>query len=450
MEVSADLLGDFLHTIYEGFDTSNEIEPKMWRELQRTMNEAAAEGLARGEYQPRHNDRFLDAMRHGNEVFAAFKVHAMGKAMADKLHDANGNIKPFEQWSNDVRTIASHHTGAWLRTEYNTAVLRAHAAADWQEFVENKDIFPNLRWMPTTSPDAEASHRSYWEKKLTLPIEHPFWEKHHPQDRWNCKCMLEATDDPTTPVDVVEDMPAQQPQRGLDNNPGKDGHLINDTHPYFPTTCARCPFHKPRGVKNRVRAIFSNQKKDCFNCPYIDAKLPSKQWGEPNAQPPDEGSYKRAHHGQVLISPYHGENELDDNKRLAEFLADKLKTKVYLLPRLEQTTEQGRMLRRQLLPQGVKEGKNPDYLINGQLFDGKSMFGLKRDANAKEQHNAIINHIKKAKKQADNIVLEIPGFVDREIIHRTVNGYLSQSGKERVILVHWKNKLLTYGGKTKR
>ena len=131
MEVSADLLGDFLHTIYEGFDTSKEIEPKMWRALQRTMNEAAAEGLARGEYQPRHNDRFLDAMRHGNEVFAAFKVHAMGKAMADKLRDLNGNIKSFEQWSNDVRTIASHHTGAWLRTEYNTAVLRAHAAADW-------------------------------------------------------------------------------------------------------------------------------------------------------------------------------------------------------------------------------------------------------------------------------------------------------------------------------
>ena len=274
MEVSADLLGDFLHTIYEGFDTSKEIEPKMWRALQRTMNEAAAEGLAHGEYQPRHNDRFLDAMRHGNEVFAAFKVHAMGKAMADKLRDSNGNIKPFEQWSNDVRTIASHHTGAWLRTEYNTAVLRAHAAADWQEFIENKDIFPNLRWMPTTSPDAEASHRSYWEKKLTLPIEHPFWEKHHPQDRWNCKCMLEATDDPATPANVVEDMPTPQPQRGLDNNPGKDGHLINDTHPYFPEKCAQCPYYKPRGVKNRMRAMFVAHKKDCFNCEYVNEKLP--------------------------------------------------------------------------------------------------------------------------------------------------------------------------------
>ena len=154
--------------------------------------------------------------------------------------------------------------------------------------------------------------------------------------------------------------------------------------------------------------------------------------------------------GQVLVSPYYSENELTDNKCLANFLADKLKIKVYLLPRLEQTTEVGRRLRCKLLPRDVKEGKNPDYMINGLLFDGKSMYGLKKDANMKEQHTAITNHIKKAKRLADNIVLEIPSFVGREMIHWTVNGYLSQSRKERIIMVHWKNKLLVYRSKTKR
>ena len=103
----------------------------MWRELLQLLHEAAVQGLARGDYQPRHNDDFLNAMRHGNEVFAAFKVHAMGEAMASKLLDSNGHLKPFEQWLNDVQSISSHHVGAWLKTEYNTAVLRAHAAADW-------------------------------------------------------------------------------------------------------------------------------------------------------------------------------------------------------------------------------------------------------------------------------------------------------------------------------
>ena len=262
--------------MYDGFDTSDEIEPRMWRELLRILNEAAVQGLADGGYRPRHEDAFLSAIRHSNEVFAAFKVHAMGREMAAKLYDPNGNLKPFEQWKTDIRSIASHHVGAWLRTEYNTAVLRAHAAADWQEFVRNKDVMPNLRWMPTTSPEAEASHRAYWERKLTLPVDHPFWARHHPQDRWNCKCSLEATDEPASPDDALDGMPEPKPHRGLDNNPGKDGRLVNDTHPYFPENCGRCPFYRPRGLKNRVKAAFASRRKDCFSCPYIDEKLPDR------------------------------------------------------------------------------------------------------------------------------------------------------------------------------
>ena len=64
------------------------------------------------------SDDFLAALRHSNEVFAAFKVHQMGSDMAAKLLDDNGHLKPFRQWLNDVSSISTHHCGAWLRTEY--------------------------------------------------------------------------------------------------------------------------------------------------------------------------------------------------------------------------------------------------------------------------------------------------------------------------------------------
>ena len=131
--------------------------------------------------------------------------------------------------------------GAWLQTEYDTAVIRAHAAADWQEFERNKDIFPNLRWMPTTSPEPESTHAAYWRMKLTLPVDDPFWNYHHPGDRWNCKCSLEATDEP---VNRPDDMEPTKPQRGLENNPGKDGHTFSDKHPYFPSDCSHCFAYK--------------------------------------------------------------------------------------------------------------------------------------------------------------------------------------------------------------
>lgn len=97
----------------------------------------------------------------------------MGSDMAAKLLDANGHLKPFRQWLNDVSSISTHHCGAWLRTEYDTAVIRAHNAADWQSFLHNKDVMPNLRWMPTTSPNPESSHRKYWEKNSRSPSTTP-------------------------------------------------------------------------------------------------------------------------------------------------------------------------------------------------------------------------------------------------------------------------------------
>ena len=266
------MLDEFVNAIYGGFDVENSIEPTMWQELTKIMNEATAKGLSKGEFSIDHNRVFLDAVKHANEVFAAFKTHAMGKSMASKLLDDNGNLKPFDKWMKDISSISSHHVGSWLKTEYNTAVLRAHNAADWRSFIENKDIMPNLRWMPTTSPDAEAVHRGYWEKKLTLPVEHPFWNKHHPGDRWNCKCSLESTDDPASPDDVIDDLPVEPAQRGLENNPGKDGKIFNDTHPYFPKSCNQCSFYKNRGFKNKVKTWFNNHEKDCYNCSFFNNK----------------------------------------------------------------------------------------------------------------------------------------------------------------------------------
>ena len=172
---TADVLAAFLRKVYRGFDTSAGVEPAMWREVLRIINSATVEGLADTGAPPTHEADFYAALRHSNEVFAAFKVHNMGRLMADKLTGADGKLKPFGQWVEDVRPIASHHVGAWLRTEYDTSVIRAHNAADWRRFERDKDVMPNLRWMPTTSPAPESSHRAFWQRRLTLPVDDPFW-----------------------------------------------------------------------------------------------------------------------------------------------------------------------------------------------------------------------------------------------------------------------------------
>ena len=87
--------------------------------------------------------------------------------------------------------------------------------------------------------------------------------------------MLEQTDEPANP-EVLDDIEETPPQRGLENNPGKDGHTFNDTHPYFPAKCSQCFAYKKSGFKNRMKNLFSNKAKDCYNCPYIKACITRK------------------------------------------------------------------------------------------------------------------------------------------------------------------------------
>lgn len=211
------------------FHPATDIEVNLFNELWAKFNEAANKGFGESEAAD-PDDGFRAALLRNNAVFSAFKVHRMQNDMARLLLDSNGNLKPFEQWKNEVMPIASHQCGAWLRTEYDTAVLRAHLAADWQQFEREKDVLPNLRWMPSTSIHPGEDHRLFWN--TVRSIDDPFWDEHRPGDRWNCKCGLSSTDDPVTPVvDITNNN--DKAQKGLENNPAKDAKLFSDNHPYI-------------------------------------------------------------------------------------------------------------------------------------------------------------------------------------------------------------------------
>ena len=256
----------------------------------------------------------------------------MGVKMAERLHDKDGNLRPFKEWREAVQPIASHHVGAWLKTEYDTAVLRAHQGSLWQEFERNKDILPNLRWMPTTSVSPENVHKGYWTSRLTLPVDDPFWQDNHPANRWNCKCSLEATSDKADTGHVAEmarqDNTAQQ---GLENNP-RDGHLFSDKHPYFPDSCSSCPFKKQSKLQNWIGRLFNKggQTKDCSDCPYIDesinlAKL--KELIEERRQLylkyKEDPEYKDVEFNEKTggVKAIHKEHNLDDKKGFYELNA---------------------------------------------------------------------------------------------------------------------------------
>lgn len=356
------MLQQYLRAIYNGFDTSRAVEPTMWREVLRVLNEATLSGLLQSSA-PTHRDSFLAALRHSNEVFAAFKVHSMSERMAARLLNPDGTLKPFRQWADDVKSISSHYVGAWLRTEYDTALIRAHNAADWQQFIRDADVMPNLRWMPTTSPMPESSHRAFWERKLTLPVSDPFWNEHHPGDRWNCKCSLEQTDDPPTP-ELKAEFAGEAPQPGLTNNPGKDGHTFSQDHPYFPKSCASCGFYKKASIKNHLLPAFLNiRAKDCYNCPYINGCI-SRMSSDGFKL---EHNFKNGGKLYVHLDIDKDKADYKDMKRICLQLA-KMGHEVRMTPRLHCKSEEYKQIYGSLI--GTKyEKKCPDFSVDGVFYE---------------------------------------------------------------------------------
>ena len=227
---SPEVLETTLQRIYrKECDVATEIELDAWREFWRCFNEATDKGFGVRSFNEDDYD-FYRALRYNNGVFAAFRTHRFQNDVAAQLLDEDGRLKPFERFSYDVRRlIAPTHLRSWLQTEYSTAVIRARQAAQWLRFEANRDVLPNLRWVPSTSLHPGLDHQVFWN--TIRPIDDPFWNLHRPGDRWNCKCDLEATDEPPT-EDLPEATDADLPSAGLDNNPARDAKLFSDTHPY--------------------------------------------------------------------------------------------------------------------------------------------------------------------------------------------------------------------------
>ncbi|KAA6351232.1 hypothetical protein EZS27_001378 [termite gut metagenome] len=207
-----------------------QIEENLFGEFWDKLNEATGKGFGKTvSVDP--DVEFYQELKYNNGVFAAFKVHRMQNDMAARLLDENGELKPFEQWLNDVQTIADHQVEQWFRTEYDTAVKRAHIAAQWRQFQREAGVLPNLEWIKSTSITPGEDHKIFWG--VVRPIMDDFWNRHKPGDRWGCKCGLRATDKKPTPVNNLPAGEADEPAAGLNNNPATDAKLFSPSHPYF-------------------------------------------------------------------------------------------------------------------------------------------------------------------------------------------------------------------------
>ncbi|MCR5714405.1 MAG: hypothetical protein K6F98_05700 [Bacteroidales bacterium] len=380
-----------LYDIYEGtISPEKDLQPEMFSGIWETLNIAAAKGYGEAGDTA---DAFLEEIRHNTGVFAAFKVHSMQHHMAGFLTGSDGRLRSFDEWREDAAKVASHHCGAWLRTEYDTAVKRAHQAAEWHRFEAERDVLPNLRWVPSTAVEPDSVHRQYWG--IVRPLGDAFWDAHKPGDRWGCQCSLEATDDPATRAPGATGPDAAP---GLAGNPGKTAQLFSQDHGYFPEKCSVCPYYQGsgKGPQNRV--------KDCYDCPFVQHCLPITT--EVVKRYPNGGviekhsSFKdklRAAKDPASLTNEERRKQADAERimRVAELAASR-GSHVEIMTEIHRKSPDYRRFFGELI--GTKyEGKCPDLRIDGKFYEHEGF---------ESEKNAITHMISKGLKQCNRLIIE--------------------------------------------
>ncbi len=372
-----DALKKALKRIYDKkFNPMSEIEENLFNATWETMNQAVDKGYGiRTSNDPDFD--FYNELKYNNAVFSAFKVHRMQNDMARQLLDSDGKLKSFDQFRRDTENITDHQVYRWLKTEYDTAVIRAHQAADWKQFEREADVLPNLKWMPSTSLAPGLDHKIFWNRIWSL--KDPFWTEHRPGDRWNCKCSLMATDEPVTDNKGLTITITDKPAPGLGGNPGVSGAIFSKDHPYMTETY--------KGAEKAVKELL---KKEAAGL----AKEAVKE--------------KKFKSGGVLQVPKEfSQNAQEEKKNLKAYTEmAKMHGEQYKL--LNVVNEQGR--------------KNPDAinLKTGVFSDVK----VPETTNGK---NAIQTSIKSASKQnVSEVVIYLENDYKREDIYAGLKASLQQ------------------------
>jgi uncharacterized protein with gpF-like domain len=172
----------------------------------------------------------VQQLRTNTAVFAAFKAHRQQNDLAAQLLDQDGKLKSYAQFKTDTQALVTDYNQNWLKTEYDTAVIRARMAARFKEFERDADLYPNLKWTKSTSVEKREIHEKLYG--LVLPITDKFWTKFFPGNLWNCKCGITATDDEPNGATYKIDSYTEDTPDGLEGNPAFTGAIFSPKHPY--------------------------------------------------------------------------------------------------------------------------------------------------------------------------------------------------------------------------
>lgn len=272
-------------------------------------------------------------------AFSSAKTYAQVEAINRLLVDADGKLRPYNEFEQLAKKTGLLYNKNYLQAEYQTARTSAQMIDKWERLQETKDLFPNLKFRTVGDDRVRDKHRAL--NGIVKPIDDKFWDKYYPPLDWRCRCDVVATAE-----DADDKLPKDLPEPQLKEHVGKSQEIFTKKGTYF----------KLANTKENVKRNMELVK---LNAPY-------------------EQGYKAKNGKKIEVNIFADEKDLIDNIESAKLIVDQLNLTVQIRPHLDTNIAIGL--------------KNAEYYINNNISDLKSNF-------KENNYQSINNAFKAAKKQ---------------------------------------------------
>lgn len=318
-------------------------------------------------------------------LFSGFKTYAELREAASMLTDDAGRVKSFDRFYSDISAIREDYNRNWLRSEYVFATSSAQMAAKWKELEADGDRYM-LQYRTANDGKVRAEHRAL--HNVTLPVDDPFWDEFYPPNGWRCRCTVVRVrkgkypeSDSATAIQQGREATYRPNKRGENRdaifrfNPGKRQVIFPPHHPYYE-------------VSQRERELVERM---------VDPVA------EHYTTIPTERGKVRVHDG-------HGKGERQENIRVATYLANKHGYEIDLLDN----------------PDGDKSADSYNRSID-RIEEYK--------VNSTPSKSSIDNLLRKAKDQADHVVLWIESDISLGDLRAAIYSRVKRSDNIKTVTI---------------
>jgi hypothetical protein len=160
-EWSEAFINEIIAGVHSGLYTLTNLPESLYLETADRLVKSMLEGVAESKVIPTIADpNFIRALRNNAYVFSGAKTFQEVKTMSDFLIDENGEFRSFADFKKKAGVTFDQFNKHWLRTEMTQAHNTAEAASKWQQFEEEKEFFPYLRYDTAGDERVRSSHKA--------------------------------------------------------------------------------------------------------------------------------------------------------------------------------------------------------------------------------------------------------------------------------------------------